>query len=131
MTIRRNVILTPHIFPFVLWPFRLFIYIYIYIYFIIQRVKACAWPCPHQLPTRNDNIFSVAQDCHSWRYQAAFATGQGIYIYIYIYVRLTKRRNYIVCSSSFFVQFLFPFGTKLEGTRLYSIVGDGKGAVML
>ena len=38
-------------------------------FFIIQRVKARAIPCPHQPPTRYG---------HSWRYQAAFATGQGI-----------------------------------------------------
>ena len=29
--------------------------------FIIQRVKAWAIPCPHQLPTRGDNTVSVAQ----------------------------------------------------------------------
>ena len=51
--------------------------------------------------------------CHSWRYQAAFATRQGIYIYIYIYMpdqlvmlRSTRRGNYIVCSCSFFEQFV-------------------------
>ena len=29
------------------------------------------------------------------------------------------------------IQFLFPFGTKMEGTRPYGFVGEGKGAVML
>ena len=29
--------------------------------FIIQRVKACAIPCPHQPPTRADNTVSVAE----------------------------------------------------------------------
>ena len=49
-------------------------------------------PCPHQPPNRGDNTVSVAQGgtLYSWRYQAAFATGQGInsiiYIYIYIYI---------------------------------------------
>ena len=57
----------------------------IFFFFIIQRVKARAIPCPHQPPTRGDNTASVAQagTCHSWRYQAAFATGQGIKRIIY------------------------------------------------
>ena len=55
---------------------ELYIYIYIYIYiFIIQRVKACDMPCLHQLPT---SFGGSRRYCHSWRYQAAFATGQGI-----------------------------------------------------
>ena len=49
-----------------------FIFIFI---FIIQRVKARVIPYPNQPPTRGDNTVSVA---HSWRYQAALATGQGI-----------------------------------------------------
>ena len=37
-------------------------YIYIYFFFfIIQRVKACAIPCPHQPPSRGDNTVLVAQ----------------------------------------------------------------------
>ena len=31
------------------------------IIFIIQSVKSCAIPCPHQLPTRSDNTVLVAQ----------------------------------------------------------------------
>ena len=70
------------------------LYIYIY-FFIIQRVKARAIPCPHQPPTRGDNSFgSSRRYCHSWHYQAAFATGQGIkriiYIYVYIYIYIPQ-----------------------------------------
>ena len=32
-----------------------------YFFFIIQRVKGCAIPCPHLLPTRGDNTVSIAQ----------------------------------------------------------------------
>ena len=32
-----------------------------YFFFIIQRVKACAIPCPYPLLTRGDNTVSVAQ----------------------------------------------------------------------
>ena len=39
----------------------MYIYICIYFSFIIQRVKARAIPCPHQLPTRGDNTVLVAQ----------------------------------------------------------------------
>ena len=58
-------------------------------FFIIQRVKARVIPCPHQPPTRGDNTVSVAQGSTTatyWRYQAAFATGQGIKRIIYIYI---------------------------------------------
>ena len=68
--------------------------------FIIQRVKARAIPCPHQPPSRGDNSFgSSRRYCHPWRYQAAFATGQGIkriiyiYIYIYIYIHTPDQLN--------------------------------------
>ena len=78
-------------------------YKFFFFFFIIQRVKARAIPYPHQPPSRGDNTVSVAQGgyCHPWRYQTAFATGQGIkriiyiYIYIYIYARSIKCRDYI------------------------------------
>ena len=46
--------------------------------------------------------------CHSWRYQAVFATRQGIkekyiYIYIYIHARSINSRDYTGRSSSFLV----------------------------
>ena len=72
--------------------------------FIIQRVKARAIACPHQLPTRGDNTVSVAQ--------VAFATGQCIkriiYIYIYIYARSIKSRDYIGRPSSLLVYCITP-----------------------
>ena len=37
------------------------VYRYIWFFFIIQRVKARAIPCPHQLQTSGDNTVSVAQ----------------------------------------------------------------------
>ena len=52
-------------------------------------MKARTIPCLHQPPTRGDNSFgSSRRYCHSWCYQAAFATGLGIKrnIYIYIYM---------------------------------------------
>ena len=61
-----------------------------YFFFIIQRVKACAIPCPHQPPTRGDNTVSVAQGGTA----TPGATKQllppnrvlkELYIYIYIY----------------------------------------------
>ena len=84
----------------------LYIYIYIYI-FIIQCVKARAIPGLHQLLTSSDNTVSVAQRGAA----TPGATKQlflldRIYIYIYIYARSTKRKNYIVPSSSFLVQFV-------------------------
>ena len=39
----------------------IYICIYIYFFFIIQCVKPCAIPYPHQPPTRGDNTVSVAQ----------------------------------------------------------------------
>ena len=66
-------------------------YIYIFFFFIIQRVKARAIPCPHQLPTRGDNTVSVAQGGTA----TPGATKQllplekvlrELYIYIYIYI---------------------------------------------
>ena len=79
-------------------------------FFIIQRVKACAIPYPHQPPTRDDNTVSVAQS-------ASATTGTTkqlsppdrvlkelyIYIYIYIYARSINSRDYIKLSSSFLV----------------------------
>ena len=44
----------------------------------IIHVKACAIPCPHQLPTRGYKTVLVAPGGTAWCYQAAFATGQGI-----------------------------------------------------
>ena len=98
-----------------------------YVYFIILRVKARAIPWRYQPPTRGDNTVSVAQGGTA----TPGVTKQLlppdrvfkriIYIYIYIYARSTKRRNYIVRSSSFLVQFvifknaLFPF-VQMEGT---------------
>ena len=73
-------------------------------------MKARAITCPHQPPTRSDNTVSVAQ--------GGTATPGAIkqllppemvfkkLIYIYIYARSTKRRNCIVRSSSFLVQFV-------------------------
>ena len=84
--------------------------IYIYI-FIIQCVKACVIPCPHQPPTRGDNTVSVAQGGTA----TPGATKQllprnrvfrelYIYIiYIYIYARSIKSRDYIGRYSSFLV----------------------------
>ena len=64
--------------------------VYIHFFFIIQRVKACAIPCPHQPPSRGDNTVSVAQDGTA----TPGATKQLLppdrvlresYIYLYIY----------------------------------------------
>ena len=46
---------------------------------------------------------SLTRYCHSWHYQAAFATGQGIKRIIYIYARSINCRDYIERSSSFLV----------------------------
>ena len=68
-------------------------YIYIYIYiFIIQRVKARAIPCPHQLPTRGDNTVSVAQSVTDTpgamkQLLPPDRVLRELYIYIYIYIR--------------------------------------------
>ena len=63
---------------------------YIYTFFIIQHVKACMIPCPHQPLTRSDNTVSVAQVSTT----TPGTTKQllppdrvfKIYIYIYIYM---------------------------------------------
>ena len=67
-------------------------------FFIIQRVKARAIPCPHQLPSRGDNTVSVAQGGTA----TPGATKQLLppdralrELYIYIYARSIKNRDYI------------------------------------
>ena len=67
---------------------------------------------PSSAPSRGDNTVLVAQGGTA----TPGATKQLlppdrvfkriIYIYIYIYTRPTKSRDYIVCSSSFLVQFV-------------------------
>ena len=75
---------------------RILIKIYIqYIYIYIFHHTTCESTCD-TLPSSAANqewqhsFGSSRQYCHSWCYQAAFATGQGIkrivYIYIYIYM---------------------------------------------
>ena len=59
-------------------------------FFIIQRVKAHAIPCPHQPPS---SFGSSRRYCHPWRYQAAFATRQGIKRIIYIYTYTPDQLN--------------------------------------
>ena len=76
-------------------------------FFIIQRVKARAIPCPHQLPTRGDNTVSEVPGGTA----TPGATKQLLpldrvfkrIIYIYIYARSIKSRDYIGLSSSFLV----------------------------
>ena len=83
-------------------------------FFIIQCVKACAIPCPHQPPTRGDNIVLVAQGATAppgtiKQLLPPDRVLRELYIYIYIYIythiyaRSIKSRDYIRCSSSFFV----------------------------
>ena len=54
---------------------------YIYIYFSSYNMwKHVRYSVLISRRHQGDNTVSVAQGgyCHSWRYQAAFATGQGI-----------------------------------------------------
>ena len=72
-------------------------------------MKARAIPCPHQLPTRDDNTVSVAQGDTA----TPGTTKQllppdkvfkrNIYIYTHTHTRSIKSRDYIGCSSSFLV----------------------------
>ena len=66
-----------------------------FFFFIIQHVKACTIPCPHQPPTRGDNTVSVAQGGSA----TPGATKQllppdrvltELYIYVYIYIYIYK-----------------------------------------
>ena len=101
--------------------------------FIIQRVKAHAIPCPPQPPTNGDNTISVGEGgiaTPGATKQLFHRTGYlkvlyiYIYIYIYIYARSIKSKDYIVRLFSFLVQFLFTFGTKMEG--LMALWGRGR-----
>ena len=73
-------------------------FFFFFFFFIIQRMKARAIPCPHQLPTRGDNTVSVAQGGTV----TPGATKQLLppvrvlrEFYIYIYARSIKSRDYI------------------------------------
>ena len=74
----------------------------------MQHVKARAIPCPHQLPTRGDNIVLVAQGgtatpCATKQLLPLDRVLKELYIYIYIYARSIKSRDFIGRSSSFLV----------------------------
>ena len=78
-------------------------------------MKACVIPCPHQLPTRSDNTVSVAQGgtATSGITNQLFPPDRVFKKKITrAHARSTKRRNYIVRSSSFLVQFVI-FKTRL------------------
>ena len=122
---------------FLMFAFNISIHLSL-IVFIIQCVKAHAILCPHQLLTRSDNIVLVAQGGTA----TPGATKQFLpldrvfKIYIYIYARLTKRRNYIVHSSSFLVQFVifknaFTFGCWCHYALAYVILFLGSTRVSL
>ena len=105
---------------------------YIYI-FIIHRVKARAIPCLHHQPTRDDNTVSVAQGgtATPGATKQLLVPDRAFKRIIYIYICTPDQLTAVVRSSSFLVQFLFPFVTKIEGTKPYGFVGEEKGAVML
>ena len=62
----------------------------IFFFFIIQRVKACVIPCPHQPPTMGDNTVLVAQGNTATpgttkQLLPLDRVLRELYIYIYIY----------------------------------------------
>ena len=66
-------------------------FLYVFFFFIIKRVKARAIPCPHQPPSRGDNIVSVAQGgtATPGATKQLLPPGRVLresYIYIYIYI---------------------------------------------
>ena len=92
---RRSIGVVVNIEPLYILSTYIYIYIhtdiYIFFFFIMQRVKACVIPCPHQPPTMGDNTVSVAQGGTA----TPGATKQllppdrvlrELYIYIYIYI---------------------------------------------
>ena len=69
-----------------------------FFFFIIQCVKACAIPCPHQPPTRSDNTVSVAQggtDTPGTTKQLLPPDRvlRELYIYIYIYIHQINKEQ--------------------------------------
>ena len=116
----------------ILWVYiYIYIHTYIHLIFIIQRVKACSIPCPHQPPTRGDNTVSIAQDgtatpgttkqllpqdrvfkrithTHTHTHIHTYThrhTHTHTYIYIYIYAWSIKSKDYIGRSSFLFAVF--------------------------
>ena len=108
------------------------IYIYIYI-FIIQCVKACAIPCPHQPSTRGDNTVSIAQGGTATPGSSKQLLPldrvfkRTIYIYIYVFNQRFQNEYFIynildkqdiICLQRIkWFQFIIFFGTILTFSR--------------